>query len=459
MKIHRFIAAAALGFAIAGVPAMAQAQTEPGSMQQLIDLIGRGQARDDSEHQQRLQEFRQRQNEQAQLVQQAQQNKAAEEARSEELENTFDSNELLIRDVQAQLNERLGSLRELFGVLQQVSGDARSLFQGSLTSIEFADRDRFLTEFIEKAGSTSRLPSISEIEQLWFELAREASELGKIKRLENFRVVTADGREVNEDVVRVGGFNIVADGRYLRRTEGGSVAELQRQPSEGRFVNSTSNLLSAAPDGDLVRFGIDVTRGQLLSLLIETPNLMEYVEQGQIVGYVIIALGIIGILIALERLITLGIAGRKVKAQLKSDTIREDNALGRVLKVYQGNPNADTETLELKLGEAILKEVPRLQRGILFIKVISVVAPLLGLLGTVTGMIQTFQAITLFGTGDPTVMAAGISQALVTTVQGLVVAIPTVLLHTIVNGRARTIVQILQEQSAGIIARQSERTQ
>jgi biopolymer transport protein ExbB len=457
MRIHRFIAAAALGVVIAGGAAFAQ--DAPTSMQQLIDLVSRGQAADDSAHRQRLQEFQNRQAEQTQLLEEAQQNKAAEEARSEELETSFEDNELLIQDVQAQLDERLGTLRELFGVLTQVSGDARSLFQGSLTSVEFPERDQFLTEFIEKTESSSRLPTITEIEQLWFELAREASELGKVKRLPDFRVVTSDGREVNEDVVRVGGFNVVADGRYLRMTESNTVAELQRQPPEGRFVNSTSALLDAAPDGPLVRFGLDVTRGQLLSLLIETPNLMEYVRQGRLVGYVIIGLGIIGLLIALERLITLGIMGRKVKGQLKSDTIREDNALGRVLKVYQDNPNADTETLELKLGEAILKEAPRLQRGILFIKVISVVAPLLGLLGTVTGMIQTFQAITLFGTGDPTVMAAGISQALVTTVLGLVVAIPTVLLHTIVNGRARGIIQVLQEQSAGIVARQAERTQ
>ena len=459
MKIHRFVAAAALAFAIAGGPSHAQAQDgAPMSLEQLLQNIARGQARDDREQQQRVEEFRRRQQEQQQLLQEAQRRKAAEEARSEELETTFEQNELLIRDVEAQLQERLGDLRELFGVLQQVSGDARSLFQGSLTTIEFPDRERFLTDFIEKASSSSRLPSIREIEQLWYELAREAAELGKVKRIPNHRVVTADGREVNEDIVRVGGFNVVADGRYLRLTDSNSVAELQRQPPERRFVSSTSALVRAAPDGDLVRFGVDVTRGQLLSLLIETPNLMEYIQQGQIVGYVIIALGIIGILIAIERLITLGIAGRKVKAQLKSETIRDDNALGRVLKVYQENPNADTETLELKLGEAILKEAPRLQRGILFIKVISVVAPLLGLLGTVTGMIQTFQAITLFGTGDPTVMASGISQALVTTVLGLCVAIPTVLLHTIVNGRARGILQVLQEQSAGIVARQAERT-
>ena len=153
------------------------------------------------------------------------------------------------------------------------------------------------------------------------------------------------------------------------------------------------------------------------------------------------------------------IAGQKVKAQLKRETVSDDNALGRVLQVYHSNRQADTETLELKLGEAILKETPALQRGILFIKVISVVAPLLGLLGTVTGMINTFQAITLFGTGDPKTMAGGISQALVTTVLGLTVAIPMVLLHTIVSGRSRTITQILQEQTAGIVAEQSEKTQ
>ena len=457
MKFHRLFAAAALGAVLAA--GSAQAQTEITSLDQLLDLVRQGQARDNEQHRERVQAFERQQAEQTQLLQEAQAQKAAEEERSERLETLFEENELLIDDVQAQLDERLGSLRELFGVLQQVSGDARSLFQDSLTNIEYPERTQFLTEFAAKAGSSSRLPSITEIERLWFELAREATELGKVKRLEDFRIVTADGREVMEDIVRVGAFNIVADGRYLRQTENNSVAELQRQPSQGRFLNSTSALLAAAPDDSMVRFGIDVTRGQLLSLLIETPSLPEYIQQGQIVGYIIIALGIIGILIALERMITLGIAGRKVKAQLKRETASEDNALGRVLKVYQDNPRADTETLELKLGEAILKEVPRLQRGILFIKVISVVAPLLGLLGTVVGMIQTFQAITLFGTGDPTVMASGISAALMTTVLGLCVAIPTVLLHTLVNGRARSIVQILQEQSAGIVANQAERTQ
>ncbi len=247
---------------------------------------------------------------------------------------------------------------------------------------------------------------------------------------------------------------IVADGKYLKY-ENNRLSELARQPEAGRFTGSTSDLLNAT-DG-LVRFGIDPTAGGVLSTYVSRPNLLERVQQGGLVGYLIIALGIVGLLISLERMVVLGVASRKVTAQLASDTPSPDNALGRVLSVYEDNKQADTETLELKLSEAIFKETPALNRALLFIKIISVVAPLMGLLGTVTGMIQTFQAITLYGTGDPKLMAGGISQALVTTVLGLTVAIPTVLLHTLVSGRSKRIVQILQEQSAGIIAEHAEK--
>jgi biopolymer transport protein ExbB len=305
-------------------------------------------------------------------------------------------------------------------------------------------------------GSSSELASIEEIERLWFELQREATELGKVKRINNYTVINKDGQEESATIVRVGSFNVVADGRYLSYSpETNSVSELQRQPEQGRYINSTSDLVDAT-DGR-VGFGLDPTRGQILATLVDQPNLTERVQQGGLVGYVIIALGLLGLLIALERLVTLGVAGSKVNAQLKNDTPNKNNALGRVLLAYHNNKSVDTETLELKLGEAILKETPALQRSLLFLKIISVVAPLMGLLGTVTGMIKTFQAITLFGTGDPKLMAGGISQALVTTVLGLTVAIPTVLLHTLVSGRSKRIVQILQEQSAGIVAEHSEK--
>ena len=457
MKTHRILLPAAVLAVAFAAPVQAQ-DAEVLSLDELLQIVRDAGGRDVEEEAARLREFEQNQANQQQLLNDAQAQKAAEEARSGRLETTFEENELLITDVTEQLNVRLGSLRELFGVLQQVAGDARGLFEASLTNIEYPERSQFLTDLAAKMGSSSQLASIEEIERLWFELQREATELGKIKRLSNFEVIAPNGDILSEDIVRIGGFNIVADGRYLARNpETNSVGELQRQPEQGRFTGSTSAMLDAGPGDDFVRFGLDPTSGQILGLLVREPSFQERIQQGGIVGYIIITLGIFGVLLSLERLISLGIAGRKVKAQLKSETASEKNALGRVLRAYESNKEVDTETLELKLGEAILKEVPPLQRGILIIKVISVVAPLLGLLGTVTGMINTFQAITLFGTGDPTRMAGGISQALVTTQLGLYVAVPTVLLHTVVSGRSRGIIQILQEQSAGIVAEQSER--
>jgi biopolymer transport protein ExbB len=338
--------------------------------------------------------------------------------------------------------------------LQTVSGDAQGRFNTSLTNIQFPDRENFLVALGSKMAGASSLASIDEIEQLWFELQREVSQSGKIVKFP-FEVTKADGEVVTADVVRVGTFNIVFEDGYLRVTDSGSVAELQRQPEQSRYTGSTADMVNATTGP--VTFGVDGTRGGILALLVESPTITDRINQGGIVGYCIIGLGIFGLLIAFVRWIGLSSAARKVSAQLKSDTASTDNPLGRVLAAYEANSNADTETIELKLSEAALKEMPGLTKGLLFIKVISVVAPLMGLLGTVTGMIKTFQVITLFGAGDPKMMAGGISQALMTTVLGLVVAIPMVLIHTLVSGQSRKIINILQSQSAGIVATHSEK--
>jgi biopolymer transport protein ExbB len=306
------------------------------------------------------------------------------------------------------------------------------------------------------AGATS-LASIQDIERLWYEMQREITESGR-NVLFSHQITTANGDRVDADVARVGVFNLAFDGGYLLYDpETGNINELQRQPDQGRYPASAETMVESGDEEGSVRFGLDVTRGGILALLVESPTLGERVNQGGIVGYCIIALGIIGLLIAVWRWIALTIDGRKVQSQLKSDKASTDNPLGRVLAAYESNRKADTETIELKLSEAALKEMPGLTKGLLFIKVISVVAPLMGLLGTVTGMIQTFQVITLYGAGDPKMMAGGISQALVTTVLGLVVAIPMVLIHTLVSGQSRKIINILHSQSAGIVAEHSER--
>jgi biopolymer transport protein ExbB len=452
MSSRTALVAAAAAVLLAGIaPAYAQ-ENKAMSMGELMKRVEQGRVTDNREHQQREQRFKQDKANQQKLLNEANATKRTAEARSERLETAYDANESAIAEQTALLDQRLGSLKELFGVMQQVAGDARARFDTSLTSVQYPDRGVFLEALAKKIGGSSKLPSLDEIERLWFELQREMTESGLVVRFTT-DVITQGGTQAPMEVVRVGQFNIVTDGKYLKYQDG-KVSELPRQPEQSRFTDSTRDLFKAT--SGKVRFGIDPTLGGVLNSLVARPNLQERVQQGGLVGYLIIALGIIGILIALERMVQLGIASRKVTVQLAKDTPTKDNALGRVLGVYDENRSVDTETLELKMSEAVFKETPALNRGLLFIKIISVVAPLMGLLGTVTGMIQTFQAITLYGTGDPKLMAGGISQALVTTVLGLTVAIPMVLLHTLVSGRSKRILQVLQEQSAGIIAKHAE---
>jgi biopolymer transport protein ExbB len=434
---------------------IAQAQDDAASMDQLLNMIEQGQARDDAEARQREARFAQDRNQQQQLLNEARAERTRQENTSARLEALFNENQQRIVDARAQLDERLGALKELFGVLQTVSGDAQGRFNTSLTNIQYPDREGFLVELGAKMAGASSLASIEEIERLWFELQREVSESGKISRFP-MQITRADGEVETTDIVRVGTFNIVFDGGYLQYTGAGNVSELQRQPEQARFTNSAADIVSASTGP--VTFGLDGTRGGILALLVESPTIQDRINQGGIVGYCIIGLGIFGLLIAFIRWIGLSSASRKVKAQLKNDTASTDNPLGRVLAAYEANQNADTETIELKLSEAALKEMPDLTKGLLFIKVISVVAPLMGLLGTVTGMIKTFQVITLYGAGDPKMMAGGISQALMTTVLGLVVAIPMVLIHTLVSGQSRKIINILQSQSAGMVATHAEKS-
>ena len=444
----------ATGLLSLGMIATANAQDEARSMGELLKLIEQGQARDSQEARKREAAFAQNKNQQQSLLNQARTQRTREESVSETLEQQFEENQQTIITARQALDERLGALKELFGVLQTVSGDAQGRFSASLTNIEYPDRSKFLVELGSKMAGASSLASIEDIEMLWSLLQQEVVETGKVTRF-NHLVTKADGQQEEMEVVRVGAFNIVSENGYLEYDSSEkSIAELLRQP-EGRFASTAGDMMDS--DGEVVDFGIDVTKGGILGLLVESPTIKDRIEQGGIVGYCIIALGIIGLIIAILRWFSLSSDSRKVTAQLKRDTASTDNPLGRVLAAYESNKGADTETIELKLSEAALKEMPGLTKGLLFIKVVSAVAPLMGLLGTVTGMIKTFQVITLYGAGDPKMMAGGISQALMTTVLGLVVAIPMVLLHTVVSGQSRKIVNILQSQSAGLVAQHSER--
>jgi len=426
----------------------------PVSLDELLQQVKQGRIKDAEENQRRIEEFQRDRARQQELLRQMEGEKTRQEQLSQQLETAFEANDAQIIDLERALQERLGELKELFGVLQQAAGDARGNFDSSVTQIEFPDRGEWLTGFAQKMGSTTRMPTLAEIERIWFELQREMTESAKVKKLTT-TVVNANGEEEERQVVRVGLFNAVSDGDYLEYVpETGRLIVLQRQP-QSRYTGRAEDLQEA--ESGLHGFAVDPTRGQLLALLVQSPSLIERIHQGQIVGYTIIVLGVIGLLVALWRLFALSTTAARVNSQAKNLEHPGNNPLGRVIKVAHDNPEADVEALELRLGEAILKETPKFTAMLPFLKIISVVAPLLGLLGTVTGMIITFQAITLYGAGDPKLMAGGISTALVTTVEGLVVAIPMVFLHTLVQSQAKRLTQILQEEAAGMLSERAER--
>jgi biopolymer transport protein ExbB len=433
-------------------------EAEISTVEALLQLVKEGKTKEQSENADREAKFMANKNEQAAILAAEKRELARQERIADQLEAEYKKNEEILRVKEEAYQKELGSLVELFGHLQSSAGEAAVQFSGSLTGPQYGlERVDFLNELTSKMSETTELPTIREIEGLWYELQREMVASGKVVSFDT-TVIDVDGESSTCNVTRVGLFNAVCDGKYLEYVAAtGQYAFLPRQPA-GRFTK-TAKSVGDADAGEQVRFGIDPTGptgGSLLANLIQTPSLAERAAQGREVGYAIIFVGLIGIGLAFWKLWSLYVLGRAVRAQAGSKTLDIRNPLGRVLKIGEENFKKDIDTLELKLAEAIMAERPSIERGIGAARIISVVAPLAGLLGTVTGMIVTFQMITLYGTGDPKLMAGGISQALVTTVLGLLVAIPTTLLHSFTASSAKGIISVLEEQSTGILAERAE---
>lgn len=423
------------------------------TLEELLVKVREGRVSETAEHRKREVDFQSRKNQQNRMLSDANTEQRVLERTSDRLEKEKGANDDRIAALQTKRRDALGRLQELFGVLQQAGGDMRSVITGSHISIDNSDRIAEINNLIEKVSNTNTLPSKEEINTLPAQMMLEMVESRKVVTFD-YEVTTTKGTPEIVALTRVGDFTLMSGDKYYVLKPNGTVQELPRQPS-GRFTDTIEDFQGAT--SGIIDVGIDATRGQILSMEVDKPDLRDRLEQGGSIGYLILMLGFIGVVMAIFQWLYLFAVNRKVKAQIRSKTPNLNNCLGRVLSVYYDNPKVDVETLELKLDEAILKETPDLERFLNPIKLISAVAPLFGLLGTVTGMIETFQAITLFGTGDPKMMAAGISTALMTTVEGLVVAIPTLLIHSFVAGTSKSVIHILEEQSAGIIAVHAEK--
>ncbi len=449
-KLFKGFAVAAALSVSAGAALNAHANTA--ELDQILEQVKKDRISEGKINKQREQEFLSARADKQALLNKAKRELAAEKARGERLKKQYAQNETTLAEKEQALENAKGTLGEMFGVVRRAASETIGSIEASLVSAEHPGRE----EILRSLAAAKELPTTRELEELWIALQTEMTESAKVSTFEA-QVAELDGATNMQQVTRVGNFNLISNAGYLiYHPETKQIQPLGRQPDG--FVLNTASDLQATAAGSYTGFYVDPTRGAILRLNTQKATVEERFHQGEEVGYIIAALLIVGFLIAIVRLVDLSITSGKIKKQLKNTgNASTDNPLGRILKVYQDNKAQDVENLELKLDEAILRETPRIEAGINIIKILAAIAPLLGLLGTVVGMINTFQQITLFGTGDPKIMAGSISMALVTTALGLIAALPLILVHAIVHGRSKSIIHILDEQSAGIVAAHAEK--
>ena len=441
-------------FALVGQEEAPQSQAL--TLDELLELVKAGKFAENEEATKRENRFNKEKNRQQTLLANAKAERAKLEAIATSLEATFEANDAKLNLLEDQLKTRLGSLYETFGHLQGVASDTEDYFKTAITSGQFGkDREVFLKDLAKKMGEGVSVATIEEIEQLWYELSRELVASGSVERFEA-TVIDNDGESSIEDVVRIGNFNAVAEGQYLTYlSKRGAYETLPKQP--GRYLDGTYDIFDE--DSGFVQFAVDPTGpqgGALLVNLISLPSFFEQIQYGRITGYTIILLFFIAIGVFGWRFYALFTINGNVKKQAAGESAG-DNPLSRIFSVADQN-KTDTETLELKLAEQILIERAEIDQYIWVVRLIAVISPLLGLFGTIIGMINTFQAITLFGTGDPKTMAGGNSEALVTTMLGLMCAIPATFMAAALSNYSKGILAVLEEQSTGMVAARAEET-
>ena len=394
----------------------------------------------------RLNKFLSDKNKQQSLLDNMKYRLTLEERRSERLTKQYEDNDAELSDLEEQLTLKLGSFGELFGIVRQTAGESKGQFALSLTNIEFPERIAFLGDLAERKSLD--LPTTEELERLWYEILNELNQSGKVKSY-NTDILTKSGELVNQDVLRIGVFNSVSNGDYLNLVAEQNLLEyLPKQPE--RSIRRSAKKLQNSDDYREVF--IDPTRGSLLTKLIDRDTWLERINAGGFVGYVIIIILTLGLVMGAMRFKFLNEESKSINKELETNNFLDDSILGKLNSIYSKYSGNNPEDLESQLEDILAKATPPLEKNLSVIKLLAAVAPLLGLLGTVIGMIETFQAITLFGTGDPKLMAGGISQALVTTMLGLIAAVPLLFVHNILDSRSRAISQIYEEQAIGLLA-------
>jgi biopolymer transport protein ExbB len=449
-------AIAVLGLSIAACfgATTAAVGAAPGNLDELLEQTRTAREAEVKANAAREAKFLSERNRQSAMMAEARAEVEEQRRRSTQLSGTFDSNEKRLTDMQSQLDSKAGNLGEMFGVVRQVANDFASVVTNSIISAQYPGR----AEFVTKLAQSKSLPSMTDLERFWFELQREMTETGKVVKYKS-KLISPEGAPVDATVTRVGPFAATSGGRYLAYLPSQQTMSIMARQPGSKFEHVAENFEEEAT-GYTAAY-VDPTRGTLLSIYAQRPTLKERIDHGEAVGYVIILVGLVGAALGLYQLFHLSVVRAHVRNQLKFlKDPQLDNPLGRVLATFKA---ADTETLErsaevveLRISEAVLKEVPKLERFQSFLRLAVAAGPLLGLIGTVIGMILTFQSITESGSSDPKLMAAGISQAMIATVLGLAIAIPLLFLNAWLVSLSKSIVQVLDEQSSGLLAERLE---
>ena len=388
------------------------------------------------------------------------------EANSQALDRRWEANEKTIAETSELLRQHEGNLGELFGVTRQIAGDASGVLQESLLSTQFpvAEGEEERAEFLRRLAGAKALPSIRELERLWFELMREMTGSGKTVRYEANVLQLEDGKATGtataEQVVRVGPFTVIKGDEFLGYLSSEKALSQLDGELTGDFRSIAGDLFETASDAGYTKAVVDPAGGALLGLYLRRPDWLERIHLGEAVGYVIIGVGILGVLLALFQYGYLLKTRIAVTAQLKNlSRPKNDNPLGRLLLAFGGSEGEGTgrkpdsvEVAELRLSEAVLSEIPKLERFQSFLRLAVAAGPLLGLIGTVIGMIITFHAIVASGSSDPKLMAHGIGQAMIATVLGLGIAIPLLFINAGLTAWSRGLTQILDEQCDSLLA-------
>ncbi|HEY0916478.1 MAG TPA: MotA/TolQ/ExbB proton channel family protein [Solimonas sp.] len=454
MKLNntlRILAVASLG--IIGLPALAQAPAAPAqakTLDELLEQVRSADARDAKVNAEREARFAGARDQQQKLLNEANVEKTALENQSAALVKQFEDNDRLIGELTQARDIKAGNLGELFGVMRQTAGDFATVARNSMLTAQFPDR----VAQIDRLAQTKTMPPMEDLNRFWFEMQREMTEGGKVVRIQA-KVTAPDGAQADKTVLRVGPFVAVSDGKFLEYTTGANAFSTPPKQPPGKFGGIAGDFEEEGSGYHAMV--IDPTRGVLLNLFSQRPSMVDRIVEGEAVNWLILAIGLIGTIIAVYQFSYLLMTSNKVNRQLANlNQLSTDNPLGRVLMAFRGNnapgTNEDSEVIELRVSEAVLKELPPLERGQSFLKLGVAAGPLLGLVGTVVGMIHTFQVITESGSGDPKLMAAGISMAMIATLLGLGIAIPLLFANSALQSRSKRVIQILDEQSTGLLA-------